>query len=447
MRTVLHIFHYGISRRNISSRFLHLAENHNRYFSSTSSSSWNHSIPPWSEGVDESRSKGHERSKEFIKELKRQEKLRESLSQIIRRHLEIAHSKAFSVRSSTEFWKSSLRTSATASKNQTPEETAVLISSALETLVSLNGFERVPLPRENVPLAEGIMVLPNYRQSRIKQRPSPIVWAQCISSETKRKKNAASLPELVQDDIMWYHILENNVEQYLNAKHQRLLETFFFSRQTPVKQDQENIDDDRIDAMKENILFIDENEIVWITDMEQPVRLLALTNHHSYGHKAASTLISVSLVVFGAIPLACRSLQFAYNYPGLSQLVAASVMFTVSYGIWKTRSTSVIRQSQVVSNGIAHRIYARNDAVLWALQEGAVQQVTDGVLTVYNQYADSGNADKMSKLPTTSVDLSSIAQEIGLIQKNPNSRGEKNFVAISWKDAMSLLEKSTANEQ
>ena len=76
-----------------------------------------------------------------------------------------------------------------------------------------------------------------------------------------------------------------------------------------------------------------------------------------------------------------------------------------------------------------------------------MQQVTDGVLTVYNQYADSGNADKMSKLPTTSVDLSSIAQEIGLIQKNPNSRGEKNFVAISWKDAMSLLEKSTANEQ
>ena len=72
------------------------------------------------------------------------------------------------------------------------------------------------------------------------------------------------------------------------------------------------------------------------------------------------------------------------SYPGLSQIIATSVVFTISYGIWSTRDIAVTRQSGVVANGISHRIYARNDAVLFALQEEAIDRVTDGVLALYN---------------------------------------------------------------
>ena len=125
------------------------------------------------------------------------------------------------------------------------------------------------------------------------------------------------------------------------------------------------------------------------------------------------------------------------NYPGLSQAVATSVLVTVSYGIWSTRSIAVTSQSRVVANGISHRIYARNDAVLWALQEGAIQRITDGILAHYYNHKDD-QVSKERKVPITSINLLELSQDIGLIQK---CIGEEQWVSLSLDDAINLLNK------
>ena len=127
------------------------------------------------------------------------------------------------------------------------------------------------------------------------------------------------------------------------------------------------------------------------------------------------------------------------SYPGLSQIIATSVVFTISYGIWSTRDIAVTRQSGVVANSISHRIYARNDAVLFALQEEAIDRVTDGVLALYNYYGDKKKIkDKEEiKIPITSADIVSLSEELGLLQK---ITGQDDWLSIPVDDAISILE-------
>lgn len=130
------------------------------------------------------------------------------------------------------------------------------------------------------------------------------------------------------------------------------------------------------------------------------------------------------------------------SYPGLSQIIATSVIFTISYGIWSTRDIAVTRQSGAVAHGISHRIYARNDAVLFALQEGAIDRVTDGILALYNYYdGDKKRRDKNNnnniKIPKTSADVFSIAEQVGLLQK---ITGQNDWLSIPIDDAISMLE-------
>ena len=92
-----------------------------------------------------------------------------------------------------------------------------------------------------------------------------------------------------------------------------------------------------------------------------------------------------------------------------------------------------------MANGISHRIYARNDAVLFALQEEAIDRVTDGVLALYNYYGDKKKIkDKEEiKIPITSADIVSLSEELGLLQK---ITGQDDWLSIPVDDAISILE-------
>jgi hypothetical protein len=435
-------------------------------------STWDYPELPWSSAQnEETRKKQQMKIQTMRKNHQQQLELKDSLSRVVRKYLEVHHKDAFLLQSSSQFWKAPSSATNTNDKNAGKEQAKTIeISDALRTLTELNGFEQVRLPNTSVPLAQGIVVEPYYHKnesyrSRVRQQgKSPILWAQrnldsVMGIGKPQPQKADKLPELVEEDITLYRILENNVEEFLNAKYRKLnqvvIQAFsFLSRSTDNDNNQESStlpgeNDDRNQGKStESLLFIDRHEIYWVTNMENPdLRLLALADHNVYGHKAASTLISVSLVVFGAIPLAYRSYVFTLDYPGLSQMVAASVLVTISYGIWSTQSIAVTRQSQAVSNAIAHRIYARNDAVLWALQQGAVQRVTEGVLALYFHYqkqSQSGNNKtksidaEIANLPKIAAELLPLAKEIGLIQAKKDT-GEDTWVAISPEDAISRL--------
>jgi hypothetical protein len=393
----------------------------------------------------------------ILKTQEQRRQLQESLVTAIRAKLKAQYHQAFSLRSSKAFWHPLSQKSVKSKKKEDERETKVQISDELKTLTSLNGFDMVSLPYDPVPLAEGILVRPNFRSYQtqyIRQQKLPVLWVQ--KQPLPSSPSNGKVSELVQEDVKLYRILENQVEQYLNTIYRRLVEIFSFGRQQQKQRDQDVYSMNSLDdagesetTNSESLLLIDENEIVYIHTMDDPsLRLLALTNHHSYGHKAASTAISVSFVVFGAIPLAYRSLHFALSYPGMSQMIAASVLVTVSYGIWSTRSIAVTRQSHAISNGIAHRIYARNDAVLWTLQEGAVQRVTSGVFALYDHHLQRNKGSNLTirpKLLKTSADIWSLARDIGLIVETSSENSDK-VDAISLDDAVSLLSKTTNNE-
>jgi len=172
-------------------------------------------------------------------------------------------------------------------------------------------------------------------------------------------------------------------------------------------------------------------------DMSEQVRLLALP--YTLGHKPASTLISVSLVVFGAIPLAYRSLNFALNYPGLSEVIAVSLVGTLSYGIWSSRSMARTSQSSVVSKALMERVYAREEAVLLSMQESAVYRVTKGVLALYEHYRPSSSIKPMPPLPVTTCDLIDVANDLGILTKTTTNDKESVWESVSWEDALARL--------
>jgi hypothetical protein len=374
----------------------------------------------------------------------------------VRGYLVRGYPRAFSSKSWVDLW--------------TPNKKAQDISGSMKTLAALNGYEVVPVPKmeETIPLAEGLLAKPNF-YSRIRKVADEkfVLLAQPMDdyAQPDYKKKERD-PELVEEDTTIYRILENRVDQYLNSIYnalgkwlstriQRPLESlvgragFKTAIQEPPDDPNENNSlpiPQNDTSQKENLLVIGSKEIVLISNMEPSLRLLALP--HTLRHKSASTLISVSLVVFGALPLAYRSLNFALSYPGLSEGIAASVVGTVSYGIWSSRDMARTRQSQIISNAISHRIYARDDAVLWVLQEGAIRRVSKAVLALYFHYyhvRDDNKKNTIKKatvelppLPRTLIDPLNLAVELGLIEQTKNGN-ETYWAAISLEDASARL--------
>ena len=386
-------------------------------------------------------------------------KLEALVEDAVRDHLVRCYPRAFLSKSSVDLW--------------IPNKFQDL-SGTMKTFAALNGYNLVPVPKmeETIPLAEGVLAKPNF-YSRIRKDLDEkfVLLAQPTddyaqpSSKVEKKH-----PALVEEDITIYRILENQVDQYMNWNYHAFRQWFLNRIQRPLQvlggysdlKDPAGDSDisleptprgDEDKPPKENLIVIGSKEIVLISNMEPSLRLLALP--HALGHKGASTLISVSLVVFGALPLAYRSLNFALIYPGWSEFIAASVVGTVSYGMWSSRYSARTSQSKIVSNAISSRIYARDDAVLWALREGAIRRVSKAVLALYFHHyrnvrggTDTNATEKQNSLlempprPQTLVDPLDLAVELGLIEKPGDGRNQSGWSSIPLKDASARLLKA-----
>jgi len=130
--------------------------------------------------------------------------------------------------------------------------------------------------------------------------------------------------------------------------------------------------------------------------MTRSTRILALPDYYVLRHSSASTLVSVSLIVFGALPMAYRSYVFTIDYEWLidSSVIASSVIATVLYYSYAARWKARTSQSNTVAKALCARVYARDDAALLALREGAVRSVTgSGLREIISGNIGNGGGD------------------------------------------------------
>jgi hypothetical protein len=324
--------------------------------------------------------------------------------------------------------------------------------------------------------------------------------------QQKDKPEHRDYPVFVEEDIRIYHVLESHAtivldnayntiqrlfELYVDAPFKRLADRILSSdiiittrfpdrtgeRGKVDKDNDDTVDEDKVAPITrlnppsskiygsrdpepfENILVMspENDEMTIYTHFHPSTRIVALP--YVLTHNSASTLVHVSLVVFGALPLAYRSYNFARDYPGWSQTIAASVVFTISYGVWSSRTSARTNQSRVVTNALLHRVFARDDAVVLVLQEGAVRQLTRAVLNAYyDRWLTSGLRETKicndrpipPALPCFSsksilVDPVKLSAKLGLLvldeDKHDNNKvmaKKNNWKANTLDDALSL---------
>jgi hypothetical protein len=219
---------------------------------------------------------------------------------------------------------------------------------------------------------------------------------------------------------------------------------------TPKSKEEENNNNNNNnrgenDNNNDNDNNIDNDEVVLSATiykyMTPSTRILALgQNYYVLKHSSASTLVSCSLVIFGAIPLSYRSYIFSIQYSdwliSSSWIMAVSVVGTISYGILSQRWKSRTSQSFVVSNALCERIYSRNDSSYYTLQQNSIQNITKNILNIY--YNNNNNHNN-------NID-SNIKNDIICYDSNNNN---KNDVVnpIEWAIDFGLLLKQQDQEQ
>lgn len=343
------------------------------------------------------------------------------------------------------------------------------VGATMETLAALNGYERLDLPSRDdvVFLAEGITVEPDFYKNGAPTQ-SIFIFAQPIDENAYPYVcSQKEFPELIEEDHRLYRILENNAEYFITTIYDSVRQNFqkrivgpldaliirFLQKEPEPAEKTKNLlaqqlnEETNVSQLHNLIVLRSNGDAVLIRHIPPSASLLALP--HRMGHKSASTLISVSLVVFGAVPLAYRSFRFAMDlqdYPLLSKAVGMSVLGTVLYGIWSGRNISRTRQSEVVSLGMGSRIYARDDAVLAVLQEGAVRRVSTLLSqTYYNELNRAKGGGRTitdeSKITIPLLDGSELLSRIGLMRPMVGKTdGQK--VAVDIDAAIAIL-KST----
>lgn len=452
-------------------------------------SSWQYPEIPWRRISDED----IEKAKQLVVVQKHRDDLTKSVQTAVRAYLHSAYPKAFSLTSSRSIWKN-FRTKELNEKGH--------------TLLQLNGFQNVALPKQMdmLMLAEGVVAFPNFysRMTRANEQAKFLLFAQPVVKDSSKATDMDRVyPTIIQEDIQIYRILENQAERIINVIYNmaqafvkniihRPFELISKRVQVVTQLVREKLikisgNDPVISAAVsaatshpsirlpsmvdqpsteplENLLVIGEarDELTLFADMSPSVRLVALP--YVLGHKSASTLVSVSLVAFGAIPLAYRSLNYAFLYPGLSEALAISVIGTITYGLYSQRYNARISQSHVVANALMHRVQARNDAVVLVLQEGAVRQVSQAVLSEYfnrllkdMKKKNDAKEELLTQLPTPKVSMVStdlvdpldlavtlrLLEPVGGTDKRPQGPDQQSkFKAVSLEDATARVERA-----
>lgn len=390
---------------------------------STSFSSWHYPEVPWRRVSRQDM----EKARKLVTLQKKRDELSRAIQSAVRTHLHAEFPQAFALTTSRGIWKN-FRTKD--------------LNESCKILLALNGFEKVPIPEpmDMLMLAEGVVAFPNFysRMNRAQEHNMFLMFSQPIIATPEGEKKNDRYPDVIQEDIQFYRVLENQAEQLLNSVFhvvdgfvrvfirqptelilQRIQRTIDLIQATLNPQTEGNKPKsaphpnirlpsmvDQSKEATENLLVLGQSrdEMTLYAYMNPSVRLVTLP--HVLGHKSASTLVSVSLVLFGALPLAYRSLNYANLYPGLSEALAASVIGTISYGIWSQRYNARVSQSRVLAEGLLHRVQARDDAVVLFLKEGAVRHVSQAVLSEYFTQLDS----KKTHPHATAEDLELLAR-------------------------------------
>jgi hypothetical protein len=388
-------------------------------------------------------------------------------------------------------------------------------SHAGEMLLALNAFESVllPKPKDVLDLAEGVIITPAppkdikgytlYVQSAEKKENEDENRGHRskVSKCNKENKKPRDYPVFMEEDFTLYRLVENQAAIFLDHQYNTFTRFFDVYIDEPSKRiaariessglynlllDQPtpspsksikvtlNGNDDKANDIRhinpsvnlklgeeplQNLLVMsyEDNELTFYEHMTPSTRIAALPN--VMGHNSASTLVHVSLVIFGALPLAYRSYVFALNYPGFAQSIAASVALTITYGIWSHRTSARTNQSRVVTSALLHRVHARDDAVVYVLQEGAIRKTTRAILHEYYQqtfkygHKDSTLIDETSFLanyPTLSseqtdlINPKELAVKLGLLETKETQDGNENhLVPVPLDVALSSLNLSS----
>ncbi len=155
--------------------------------------------------------------------------------------------------------------------------------------------------------------------------------------------------------------------------------------------------------------------------MTPSTRILALPDYYVLRHSSASTLVSASLVVFGALPLAYRSYIFSINYDWLvgSGLIATSVIATITYGIVSWRWRARTSQSKTVHEALCARVGARDEAALLLLKEGAVRSVVGAIL---DAQTNPTNSEEISRY--TLIDPIEWSIDFGIMEDSESGESQ-----------------------
>ena len=351
--------------------------------------------------------------------------------------------------------------------------------TTIEALAALNGFRSLPsvmaplsIEGAYVELGEGVVAVP------IKTVDKDYIL---FSRPSGHEGTNHSHHPFVEEDFTAYHLLETTVENKLIAWEESIyrkklafiararhpIQTAYETIYTPAKEMVKSwlgengikLDNAGMEVKRggkddissapmtkknlktEDVLIMSpDGGILLVQDVPPLQRLLVLPRSHSnvegkarrsdifspyrLGHQRAGAIIYASLVVFGAVPLTYRSLQYALDYPALTNVVAVSVVGIVSYGLWASRASAQTRQSAAVMGALNSRILGRDEAVLIHLREAAVAAITDTVMAEYLAWLEQNKEAGKETFDFISIPFypTDIAVELGILHKTKETK-------------------------
>jgi hypothetical protein len=329
---------------------------------------------------------------------------------------------------------------------------------AIDRLAKLNGFTRLSKIQCPVHLAEGVIAVQRGKimdEYRVYSRPSSDVVGANFRPSDGNNNSRYFFPPFREEDFTVYRNLEHRVDNFLSNKKEAWIH--YIKSHSIVKtlhklaihllpyQMQKHFDSFTYTSDieqsngplcleskskeppqgNEDLLVLYQGRLVFLEQVPPDYHLLALPPilmksfqlPFKLKHSTTSSIIYVSFVTFGALPLAYRSVKYALDYPAMVEILLASFLGTLSYSIWYSRYGARVRQKLSIEKAVGARIVARDAAALGLLVEGAICTVTQLVLKT-----DDGELSKQfnqnlkvtSSNKGTTEDLIRILQDLSI---------------------------------
>lgn len=287
------------------------------------------------------------------------------------------------------------------------------MSDVFYKLATLNGFTKLSKIQCPVPLAEGVVAVQRgqlMNRYTVYARTTNIIRTNNPEIRTPGGDTFNTrFPPFREEDFTLYRKLESRLDAYLSKKKEAWIDyfsdnpvvTMLHKAVLQIIPSKLQIEDDSFNnehkgqlctesnnfekssQQCEDLLVIQQGKLCLLQQIEPEYRLLALPPlilktpqlPYKLKHNMASSIIYVSLIGFGALPLAYRTIKYALDYPGLVKALLASFCGSMAYSILYSRYGTRVRQQLCVERAVGSRILARDSAVLTLLVEGAVTNI------------------------------------------------------------------------